>query len=123
MIWQKNAITTPLLPTSSKAQSVRTFKVIQHAMGDRDRPLPLSSSSSSLSAAVQIEEEDISPEREVVLEEIQWMLSIGIGEVEMRDEIFCQIIKQLSNNPNPFVFRLNRFFLLGRRILTDCTVL
>ena len=39
-------------------------------------------------------------EKMVVLDEIRWMIQIGVSATEMRDEIYSQIIKQLSKNPD-----------------------
>lgn len=44
-----------------------------------------------------------------ILEEERWLLGEGIIHGELRDEIYCQLMKQLTGNPNPCV--LPRRFL------------
>ncbi|KAL7415284.1 hypothetical protein BDY24DRAFT_382457 [Mrakia frigida] len=111
VVWQKAAITTPLLTLSSplKSTAVKCFKVIQRAMGERERvvdvPTLSASSSSSSSNGHGLAGAKNSPppmltDREVMLGEVRWMLSVGITHLELRDEIFSQLVKQLSQNPN-----------------------
>ncbi|GMK54712.1 hypothetical protein CspeluHIS016_0112980 [Cutaneotrichosporon spelunceum] len=110
MEWQRAPITSPLLVLSktSVQDAVTTFKVIQHVMGDRDRHvtdarpqhLPTASVLSLRSTARPGELNDSKDEKTIILEEIRWMIQLGVGRVEMRDELFCQLMKQLTRNPD-----------------------
>lgn len=85
--------------------AVKSFKVVQRIMGDRDRDRPVgvrhTDSSSSLTASSS--HGHTSPSANAVLEEERWLLGEGVLHGEMRDEIYCQVIKQLSGNQNKCV--------------------
>ena len=95
-------LTSPLLVMNKSLHkdAVRSFKVIQRIMGDRDRDRPAgvrhTDSSSSLHIAA-------SSSSSALLEEERWLLGEGVMHGEMRDEIYCQVIKQLSGNHNTYV--------------------
>ena len=84
---------------------MKIFKVIQRIMGDRegnrpvgvhyDTPPGMDYTSRSIAG--------VAPGSLSLLEEERWMLSQGVLHGELRDEIYCQTVKQLSANPNPYV--------------------
>ncbi|WVQ70683.1 hypothetical protein IAR50_000205 [Cryptococcus sp. DSM 104548] len=142
MEWQKSPITSSLLVLSDKnlnKEAVKTFKVIQHVMGERDRgvegarPTQAGSSGLALNSSLRgqgsASGEDSSSagelgvrpglnqsvrnfggsdaggqqarsEKILVLEEIRWLIQLAVGHVEMRDEVYSQVVKQLTRNPD-----------------------
>lgn len=86
----QTSINEPLLniPKAFHRDAVRTFKGIQLVMGDTN-----SNGSSSPGRGKMVN----------VLEEERWLIAQGILHGEMRDEIYCQVVKQLNDCPTLYV--------------------
>lgn len=102
MEWQESVVTGALLSKTKTppTEIIRAFKVIQHIMGDRDRPVEgivtVSSSTSAFSLADMAQSSPSQKDRiwnkaekRLMLEEERWLLQLGLGSLDLRDELYA----------------------------------
>ncbi|KAF8309423.1 hypothetical protein DL93DRAFT_2085697 [Clavulina sp. PMI_390] len=121
MQWQKNPLTGPLLVLKRQwhKDALKIFRVVQTVMGDRELvrghvdgttsiPSSTSSHSSSTSSALGTSSSSGGHGEMngrvngsvTILEAERWVLGMGVSQGELRDEIYCQVMKQLTKNPD-----------------------
>lgn len=77
--WSKESLKLPLIVLNKPVHkdALKCFKTLQKVMGDRSRT-----------------------KAESEIEDVQWILNKGILHGELRDEIYVQLCKQLTQNPS-----------------------
>lgn len=75
-------------------------------MGDRERERSVSVrvADTHVSTVASINGSSTSVHNVSILEEERWLLGEGLTHGELRDEIYCQLMKQLIGNHNTYVF-------------------
>ncbi|KAJ9088740.1 hypothetical protein DSO57_1020145 [Entomophthora muscae] len=85
LVWSSESLYQPLLVLNKNLHkdALKCFKSIQKIMGDRPQSKGLTASA-----------------------ELQWIVERGIFNSEIRDEIYVQVVKQLTDNPSPASIKL-----------------
>ena len=101
MAWQRAPLAGPLLniPRPLHKDAVKIFRVIQRLMGDERGGRPVARMPDPTATGTNREPAVLS-----LYEEERWVLQMGLSHGELRDEIYCQVTKQLISNPSPSVF-------------------
>ncbi|KAJ9105575.1 hypothetical protein QFC19_003557 [Naganishia cerealis] len=114
MKWQSRPSPGPLLAKTTPSSVIdcpKVFKVIQHIMGDRDLPVEGIVPPKPSEAATRLltrqkseatEERDQvweKVEKTMLLDEMRWLLHLGIRYSDLRDEVYAMTIKQVNDNP------------------------
>ena len=83
MAWQRGPLAAPLLNLARPLHkdAVRTFRAVRRLTEDSEKG-PITTPNAHR------------------LEEARWLLVIGLTYGELRDEIYYQVMKQLTNYPN-----------------------
>jgi hypothetical protein len=103
-------LSLPLLTLkgSLNKDAVKVFKVIQHIMGDRERERPAglriqSENHVSMVSSINASTTSLAVGTFGIIEEERWLLGEGLTHGELRDEIYCQVMKQLTRNSTTYV--------------------
>ncbi|PWY99360.1 MyTH4-domain-containing protein [Testicularia cyperi] len=99
--WQSSGIGASLLQLEFKElqrDAIQIFRIIRNCMGDREES-PVSRPGSRACSRPSSRAGSRPPSQSLILQ-VRWMLERGLASRALRDEIYVQLVKQLTKNPS-----------------------
>ncbi|KAJ3365040.1 hypothetical protein GGF31_008839 [Allomyces arbusculus] len=101
LVWSKEQLPLPLMVLSKARHkdALKSYKLIQACMGDGP-PTATTTSGSRIVGNGKSNTASVNALHTALLTDVQWLLGCGVQSAEIRDEMYVQLCKQLTQNPS-----------------------